>query len=51
VSKSKVKEVDVDPQHQVESFDNLQKFAKASKFQKTIISILMGLKGEKEDLK
>jgi len=31
--------------------ENLTKFSKASKFQKTVISLLMGLKAEKSDLK
>jgi len=37
----------LDEDDQIEIMTNLTNFSKASKFQKTIISLLMGLKAEK----
>ena len=36
---------------QVEIFSNLRNFSKASKFQKTVLSIILGLKQDRDDLK
>lgn len=44
-------DVALDQNTQIEMMDNLVKFSKASKFQKTVISLLMGIKAEKSDLK
>lgn len=41
----------LDQETQTSMMENLMKFSKKTKFQKTIISILMGLKADKSDLK
>ena len=48
MSKKKTKEVKKDDQVQI--LQNLQNFAKANKFQKSILSIMMGLTSDKSEL-
>lgn len=42
--------LDVDLETKKEVFNNLSEFSKATKFQKTILSVLLGLRSDKEDL-
>ena len=41
---------EVSDENKIEVLSNLQQFSKASKFQKTILSVLLGLRSDKEDL-
>ena len=50
VEMSKLNEVPIEESVQKDILYNLQQFAKASKFQKMIVSILIGLKTDKNDL-
>jgi len=46
----KLNEKHISKEDEVEILKNLQQFSKASKFQKTILSVLLGLRADKEEL-
>jgi serine/threonine protein kinase len=41
---------EISSENKIEVLSNLQQFSKATKFQKTILSVLLGLRSDKEDL-